>query len=83
VDAFYGDLQALFGISLEVREGEILALVGANAAGKTTSLRTMSGLMTAAPRVTFAGEDLAAVARTGGWISASSRCRRAGGSSPS
>ena len=33
VDAFYGDLQALFGVSLEVREGEILALVGANAAG--------------------------------------------------
>jgi branched-chain amino acid transport system ATP-binding protein len=63
VDAFYGDFQALFGISLEVREGEILALVGANAAGKTTSLRTMSGLMSPRRgRVTFAGEDLAAVA---------------------
>jgi branched-chain amino acid transport system ATP-binding protein len=60
VDAFYGDLQALFGVSLEVREGEILALVGANAAGKTTSLRVVSGLM--APRrgrVTFADRDLA------------------------
>ena len=63
VDAFYGDLQALFGVSLEVREGEILALVGANAAGKTTSLRTMSGLMSPRRgRVTFAGEDLAPVA---------------------
>jgi branched-chain amino acid transport system ATP-binding protein len=63
VDAFYGDLQALFGVSLEVREGEILALVGANAAGKTTSLRTVSGLMSPRRgRVTFAGEDLAAVA---------------------
>ena len=63
VDAFYGDLQALFGVSLEVREGEILALVGANAAGKTTSLRTVSGLMSPRRgRVTFAGEDLASVA---------------------
>ncbi len=60
VDAFYGDLQALFGVSFEVREGEILALVGANAAGKTTSLRVVSGLM--APRhgrVTFGDRDLA------------------------
>ena len=60
IDAFYGDLQALFGVSFEVREGEILALVGANAAGKTTSLRVVSGLM--APRhgrVTFADRDLA------------------------
>ena len=46
VDAFYGDLQALFGVSLEVREKEIVALVGANAAGKTTTLRVISGLLT-------------------------------------
>jgi branched-chain amino acid transport system ATP-binding protein len=48
VDAFYGDLQALFGIDLEVREKEIFALVGANAAGKSTTLRAISGLV--APR---------------------------------
>ena len=54
VDAFYGDLQALHGVSFAVQPGEIVALVGANAAGKTTTLRVVSGLL--APRggrVTF------------------------------
>ena len=46
VDAFYGDLQALFAVSLEVRAKEIIALVGANAAGKSTTLRVISGLVT-------------------------------------
>jgi branched-chain amino acid transport system ATP-binding protein len=62
VDAFYSDLQALFDVSLEVREREIVALVGANAAGKTTTLRVISGLV--APRrgrVLFGGDDLARV----------------------
>ena len=62
VDAFYGDVQALFGISLEVPAGGIFALVGANAAGKTTTLRVVSGLV--APRhgrVVFDGRDLARV----------------------
>ncbi len=45
IDAFYGDLQALFGVSLEVGEKEIVALVGANAAGKTTTIRVISGLV--------------------------------------
>ena len=62
VDAFYGDLQALHGVSLEVRAGELVALVGANAAGKTTTLRVISGTLPArAGRVLFEGEDLAAV----------------------
>jgi len=62
VDAFYGDLQALFGVSLEVPAGKIFALVGANAAGKSTTLRVISGLV--GPRhgrVLFDGEDLARV----------------------
>jgi branched-chain amino acid transport system ATP-binding protein len=42
--AFYGDLQALFGITLRVRAGEIVTLIGANGAGKTTILRLISGL---------------------------------------
>ncbi|PYN87266.1 MAG: branched-chain amino acid ABC transporter ATP-binding protein [Candidatus Rokuibacteriota bacterium] len=45
IDAFYGDLQALAKVSLEVRDGEIVALVGANAAGKSTTLRVISGLV--------------------------------------
>jgi branched-chain amino acid transport system ATP-binding protein len=62
VDAFYGDLQALFGVSFEVHDAEIVALVGANAAGKTTTIRVISGLV--APRqgrVLFHGDDLGRV----------------------
>jgi branched-chain amino acid transport system ATP-binding protein len=47
LDAFYGDLQALYGVALEVNEGEVVALIGANAAGKTTTLRVISGLLAA------------------------------------
>jgi branched-chain amino acid transport system ATP-binding protein len=62
VDAFYGDLQALRGVSLEVREHEVMALVGANAAGKTTTLRVISGLVGARRgRVVFDGADLSRV----------------------
>src|SRR5258708_35273643 len=42
--AFYGDLQALFGITLRVNAGEIVTLIGANGAGKTTILRVISGI---------------------------------------
>jgi branched-chain amino acid transport system ATP-binding protein len=45
VDAFYGRIQALRGVSLHVDSGEIVALIGSNGAGKTTTLRTVSGLM--------------------------------------
>lgn len=45
VDAYYGNVQALFGVSLEVAEGEIVALIGANGAGKSTTLRTIVGLI--------------------------------------
>src|SRR5512132_1305496 len=45
VDAFYGRVQALHGVSLTVDQGEIVALIGSNGAGKTTTLRTVSGLM--------------------------------------
>ena len=62
IDGFYGDLQALHGVSFDVREGEIVALVGANAAGKTTTLRVISGTLPARRgRVTFDGEDLSRV----------------------
>ena len=59
LDARYGDFQALFGIDLEVCEGEVIAVIGANGAGKSTLLKTISGLLQA-PRevVRFAGETI-------------------------
>jgi branched-chain amino acid transport system ATP-binding protein len=63
VDAYYGDLQALFGVSFAVQEREIVALVGANAAGKTTTLRVISGLVVPRQgRVLFDGDDLSRLA---------------------
>ncbi|HEY6251616.1 MAG TPA: ABC transporter ATP-binding protein [Candidatus Angelobacter sp.] len=44
VTAFYGDLQALFGVSLRIQAGEIVTLIGSNGAGKTTILRVISGV---------------------------------------
>jgi branched-chain amino acid transport system ATP-binding protein len=59
VDAFYGDLQALYDVSLEVEQGRVFALVGANAAGKSTTLRVISGLVTPRRgRVVLDGQDL-------------------------
>jgi branched-chain amino acid transport system ATP-binding protein len=45
IDVFYKELQALWEVSLEVNEGEIIALIGPNGAGKTTTLNTISGLL--------------------------------------
>jgi len=57
--AFYGDFQALFGIDLVVQPGEVIGLIGANGAGKTTFLRTVTGLLPAAPgAITFNGQPI-------------------------
>ncbi|HEX7837665.1 MAG TPA: ABC transporter ATP-binding protein [Kofleriaceae bacterium] len=59
IRAGYGDLQALFDITLEVRAGEIVTLIGANGAGKTTTLRVISGAVRpTAGSVVFDGHDI-------------------------
>jgi branched-chain amino acid transport system ATP-binding protein len=60
VNVFYGAIQAVKGVSLEVREHELVTIVGANGAGKTTTLRTISGIYRPRRgRITFDGADLA------------------------
>ena len=55
----YGVIEAIKGVSFEVNQGEIIALIGANGAGKTTVLQTISGLIPAkAGNITFNGKDI-------------------------
>ena len=59
VEARYGEVRALHGVSLSVDEGEIVAVLGANGAGKTTTLRAISGTVKRAGTVAFAGHSIA------------------------
>jgi len=64
LDVFHGDAQALDGVTLEVGEGEIVAIVGANGAGKTSLIRTIAGMHTPARgRILFRSTNIA------GWLS--------------
>jgi branched-chain amino acid transport system ATP-binding protein len=59
VRASYGDFQALFNMTLEIRAGEIVTLIGANGAGKTTTLRVISGLLRSQHgQLQFEGQDI-------------------------
>ncbi|MHB8690774.1 MAG: ABC transporter ATP-binding protein [Solirubrobacteraceae bacterium] len=62
IHAHYGSIEALKGISLEVNEGEVVTLIGSNGAGKSTTLRSISGLTPASSgRITFRGADITRV----------------------
>jgi branched-chain amino acid transport system ATP-binding protein len=70
VEARYGPVKALHGISIAVGEGDVVALLGANCAGKTTTLRAVSGTVRRSGRIVFGGRSLErrspeAVARAG------------------
>ena len=57
--AFYGDFQALFGVSIAVDAGETIAIIGANGAGKSTFLKAVAGLLPSRPgSIRFDGEDI-------------------------
>jgi branched-chain amino acid transport system ATP-binding protein len=59
VNVFYGGIHALRDVSLTVNAGEVVTLIGANGAGKSTTLRAISGLLTpASGRIVFEGEDI-------------------------
>ena len=61
--SFYGDFQALFGIDFEVSEAEIIAIIGANGAGKSTFLKTITGLLSTSPdTVIFSGQAIGGIA---------------------
>jgi len=59
VDVYYGEVQALFGISLDVYENEIVSIIGSNGAGKTTTMRCIMGLRPAKNgKIIYNGEDI-------------------------
>src|SRR5712675_1242380 len=63
LESFYGDFQALFGIDFEIQQGEIVAMIGANGAGKSTFLKTLCGLLKArADAIVFDGEPIGGLA---------------------
>jgi branched-chain amino acid transport system ATP-binding protein len=60
--AFYGDSRVLHGLDLDVEEGGVTALLGANGAGKTSTLRALSGMIRTTGKIDFAGQSVAGCA---------------------
>lgn len=59
IDAYYGDVQVIFELSLKVEKGEVVSIIGGNGSSKSTLLRTISGLMQAtAGRISFEGREI-------------------------
>ena len=59
LEVYYGVIQAIRGISFEVKQGEIIALIGANGAGKTTTLQTITGLIPSkSGKIFYEGKDI-------------------------
>ena len=64
LNCFYGNVQAMWDVSMEVEEGEIIAILGANGAGKTTLLNSVMGVVTpTSGKIEFMGEDIMSVPR--------------------
>jgi len=75
IHAFYGETQVLFGVSIDVAQGEVVALLGPNGAGKTTTLRSILNLASVrSGRISFDGRNITQqptheIARAGiGWV---------------
>ena len=63
INVYYGAIHAIKGVSLEVPDGEIVALIGSNGAGKSTTLRTISGLMKPKTgKILYEGNDITGIA---------------------
>ena len=59
LDAYYGDFQALFGIDFQLEQGEAVAVIGANGAGKSTFLKSLAGLVRNRPdAIRLAGREI-------------------------
>ena len=82
VNTFYGNIQALRDVNIRINEGEIVTLIGANGAGKSTTLNILTGYLPAARLLAAAKSSSGGIpstrsGRTKSWRSASARCRKA------
>ena len=81
VSQSYGQHEALIGVSMHVSEGEIVAILGANGAGKTRLLKTITGLTRRKARSCSRERDISPNRQTASWNSALRSCRKAAGCS--